>query len=308
LNNNNNNKDDGDDANVNANDHNVNANDKNDNNNTLNVPSSVVKKKSFDSFYEVEDNLIHNQVFTVDTIEKPELKKMTKTKDNHPMKQQRSSVYRPNPTKSLRIPSYDPTLKHILIQSIPWDIDLTFTITGLLRIFHRLSGIPFVEDGETEENTPPTPLPRWYYQFCVKSIPIYINQIQNMLIDYLQELEYHSCRQDEIDVIEDEIRTQNKNILSERYNIIQNALDSFIRLSCLWEDIISQWKEEMIREKFNEELLPINEKEFDNFLIQNINVTDVLNIHSKIKDYIGKEMLMASRNLLKLFEKESEEK
>jgi hypothetical protein len=264
----------------------------------------MTKKKSIDSFYEVEDNLIHNQVYTVDTIEKPELKRMTKTSDNHPMKQQRSSIYRPNTTESIRIPSYDPTLKQPLIQSIPWDIDLTFSITGLLRIFHRLSGIPFIEDGETEKNTPPTPIPRWYYQFCVKSIPIYIIQIQNMLIDYLQELEYHSCKQDEIEVIEDNIRANNKKILSERYRIIQNALDSFIKLSSLWEDIISQWKSEMIHEMFNEETLPINEKEIDSYLLQNIKVSDVLNIHSKIKDYIGKEMLLASRNLLKLFEKE----
>jgi len=251
-----------------------------------------------------EDNLIHSHVYTVDTIEQPQLMTMKKTSDNRPMKQHRSSIYRPNTTESIRIPSSDPTLKQPFIQSIPWDGDLIFAIMGLLRIFHRLSGIPFVEDGENENNTPPPPIPRWYYQFCVKSIPVYVIQIQNMMIDYLQELEYQQSKQDEIEVIKDEIRQRNKTLLSERYGIVQSALDSFIKLSSLWEDIMNQWKLEMMREKFNADIIPINENEIDTFLLQHVQVSDVLNVHTKIKDYLGKEILIGCRNLLKLFEKE----
>ncbi|ORX48113.1 hypothetical protein BCR36DRAFT_405095 [Piromyces finnis] len=263
--------------------------------------STNTKNSSSKAF---EDNFIHSQTYTIDTIEQPQIRTIKMTKNNRPVKQHRSSTYQPNTTESIRIPSVDTTLKQPLIQSIPWNKDLKFIIMGLLRIFHRLSGIPFEEDGETTDNTPPPPIPRWYYQFCVKSIPVYIIQVQNMIIDYLHELEYQQCKQDEIEMIQEDVRESNKSILSKRYNVIQNALDSFIKLSNLWEDIINQWKLEMIRQKLNLDTIPLQDNEMDTFLLQHVQVSDVLSIHTKIKDYLGKEILIGCRNLLKLFEKE----
>jgi hypothetical protein len=322
-NNGNNNNNDNTNSNGHSNNNNNNNNGHNNNNNNINGngngnenDNEIVqrrntitmeeKKKTYGTqgFLGHDDNLIHDEIYTIGTIEQPELKTIKLTKDNQPMKQHRNSIYSPNATESLRIPSSDPTLKEPLIKSISWDRDLIFTIHGLLRIFHRLSGIPFKEDGESEVNTPPPPIPRWYYQFCVKSIPVYVIQIQNMLIDYLQELEYHQGKFDEIEMIKDDICLHNKTVLSERYRTIQAALDTFIKLSNLWDEIINQWKLEMIQEKFDAETLLISESEVDSYLLQNVQVSDVLAIHEKIKDYVGKEMLKGCRNLLKLFGEE----
>jgi len=271
------------------------------------VSMSAVKKQDMTNAYTYNTplnvGLVQSKGYTVDTIEPPQLSIMRITDDNQPMRQHRSIHYRPNVTETIRVPAYDPTLSQPIIKSIQWSGDLRFTVMGLLRIFHRLSGIPFVEDGETPDNTTPPPIPRWYYQFCVKSIPINIVQIENMMIDYLQELDYHRSRQDQVVGVDSQFIQQNKAIITERYNIIQTAVDSFITLSNLWGDMIHQWKLEMIREKIGGEAI-LSEKEMDHFLINHVQVNDVLNVHSKIRDYLGKELLIGCRNLLKLFDDE----
>jgi len=252
----------------------------------------------------LEDLTVYNKIYTVDTIEPPQPLTIVKTSKNRPLKQKRNSWYTPTEMENINIPSSDPTLQQPIIQSIPWDSNLTFTIMGLLRIFHRLSGVPFIEGGENENNTPPTPIPHWYYQFCVKSIPIHVVQIQNSMIDYLQELEYQYDKQDEENpTVALEQRLQNKNILSERYRVIKETLDSFIKLTNIWDEIMNQWKMEMIENKIKGKEMPIRENDIDDYLLENVETNDVINVHSRIKEYIGKEILMAGRNMLKLFEK-----
>ena len=275
------------------------------NNDPVSMNSASDKTPEKDSFNGVlKDVTVHRQIYTIDTIDQPQPMTYVKTKKNQPIIQKRSSVYSPTIKENTNIPASDPTLQLSIIQSIPWDEDLSYTVMGLLRIFHRLSGIPFVEGGENEHNTPPPPIPHWYYEFCVKSIPVHIIQIQNMLIDYLQELEYRKDKQDEEDhTLPLEQRQINKSILSERYNIIEETLSCFIKLSNIWDEIISQWQSEMIREKITEKAIPISESDLDSYLSENVEVSDVINVHSKIKEYIGKEMLVACRCILKLFEK-----
>jgi len=275
------------------------------NNNPISLNSVSDKIQEKDNFSgALKDLTVHRQIYTVDTIEQPQPLTYVKTKKNQPIIQKRSSVYSPTIKESTNIPASDPTLQLSIIQSIPWDEDLSYTVMGLLRIFHRLSGIPFVEGGENEHNTPPVPIPHWYYEFCVKSIPVHIIQIQNILIDYLQELEYRKDKLDEEDHTQPlELRQLNKSILTERYNIIEETLGCFIKLSNIWDEIISQWQSEMIREKITEKAIPISESDLDNYLSENVEVSDVINVHSKIKEYIGKEMLVACRCILKLFEK-----
>lgn len=323
-----------------------------------NTKTLMINEETKEEEEQENKNIIKNQGYKIDTIEKvkPCMVNLSNKESNG---NKRASLYLTHQIESESENEVENNnlLEEPVIQSIPWDSDLVFSITGLLRIFHRLSGTPFVIDGEIPETTPPPPIPSWYYQFCVKSIPIYTIQIQNMIIDYLQELDYQQEKQGEfiekqqkqmsqkkenketshenndhdslntLDSNNNSIPTtttttppttpkidtdatisiieksqKNKSIIINRFNVVQYALDTFIKLSSLWEKTMNQWKSEMLSHKFSKDQVPINENEVDSFLMKNIQVNDVLNVHTKIKSYLGKEMLNECRNMLNLFE------
>jgi len=168
---------------------------------------------------------------------------------------------------------------------IPVDPELLHCLTAMLRIIHRLSGSCFREEQKSFESVPP-PVPKWYYQFCVKSFPSFAKLTQTHVINYLE------C-------MEEKYAINGHQELPEEYLKIQESLESFIKATRAWERVVNDWKRDIIHRKH------LNHKkinfEDDDSIMKVVRINDVLRVNLLLKDHIEENARKETYKLRKFF-------
>jgi len=169
---------------------------------------------------------------------------------------------------------------------IPVDPELLHCLTAMLRIIHRLSGSCFREEQKSTESIPP-PVPKWYYQFCVKSFPSFARLSQNHVINYLE------C-------MEEEYSANGYQELPDQYYRIKVALDSFIEATRAWERVVNDWKRDIIhRKQINHKRISFDD---DDSIMKVVRINDVLRVNLLLKDHIEENARRETSKLRKLFQ------
>jgi len=169
---------------------------------------------------------------------------------------------------------------------IPIDPELLHCLTAMLRIIHRLSGSCFREEQKSSESIPP-PVPKWYYQFCVKSFPSFARLSQNHVINYLE------C-------MEEEYSANGYQELPDQYYRIKVALDSFIEATRAWERVVNDWKRDIIhRKQINHKRISFDD---DDSIMKVVRINDVLRVNLLLKDHIEENARRETSKLRKLFQ------
>jgi len=168
---------------------------------------------------------------------------------------------------------------------IPVDPELVHCLTAMLRIIHRLSGSCFREEQQSFESVPP-PVPRWYYQFCVKSFPSFAKLSQTHVINYLE------C-------MEEQYAINGHQELPQEYLKIQEALESFIKATRAWERVVNDWKRDIIHRKhLNHKKISFDD---DDSIMKVVRINDVLRVNLLLKDHIEENARKETSKLRKFF-------
>jgi len=169
---------------------------------------------------------------------------------------------------------------------IPVDPELLHCLTAMLRIIHRLSGSCFREEQKSFESVPP-PVPRWYYQFCVKSFPSFAKLSQTHVINYLE------C-------MEEQYAINGHQELPQEYLRIQEALESFIKATRAWERVVNDWKRDIIHRKhLNHKKISFDD---DDSIMKVVRINDVLRVNLLLKDHIEENARKETSKLRKFFQ------
>jgi len=168
---------------------------------------------------------------------------------------------------------------------IPIDPELLHCLTAMLRIIHRLSGSCFREEQKSFESVPP-PVPKWYYQFCVKSFPSFAKLSQTHVINYLE------C-------MEEQYAINGYKELPQEYLKIQEALESFIKATRAWERVVNDWKRDIIHRKhLNHKKISFDD---DDSIMKVVRINDVLRVNLLLKDHIEENARKETSKLRKFF-------
>ncbi|OUM63339.1 hypothetical protein PIROE2DRAFT_69389 [Piromyces sp. E2] len=169
---------------------------------------------------------------------------------------------------------------------IPVDPELLHCLTAMLRIIHRLSGSCFREEQKSFESVPP-PVPKWYYQFCVKSFPSFAKLSQTHVINYLE------C-------MEEQYAINGHQELPQEYLKIQEALESFIKATRAWERVVNDWKRDIIHRKhLNHKKINFDD---DDSIMKVVRINDVLRVNLLLKDHIEENARRETSKLRKFFQ------
>ncbi|ORX42079.1 hypothetical protein BCR36DRAFT_338042 [Piromyces finnis] len=170
--------------------------------------------------------------------------------------------------------------------NIPVDPELLHCLTAMLRIIHRLSGSCFREEQKSFESVPP-PVPKWYYQFCVKSFPSFAKLSQTHVINYLE------C-------MEEQYIINGHQELPQEYLRIQEALESFIKATRAWERVVNDWKRDIIHRKhLNHRKISFDD---DDSIMKVVRINDVLRVNLLLKDHIEENARKETSKLRKFFQ------
>ncbi|KAG4105236.1 hypothetical protein H8356DRAFT_1071161 [Neocallimastix lanati (nom. inval.)] len=168
---------------------------------------------------------------------------------------------------------------------IPVDPELLHCLTAMLRIIHRLSGSCFREEQKSFESVPP-PVPKWYYQFCVKSFPSFAKLTQTHVINYLE------C-------MEEKYTINGLKELPVEYMKIQESLESFIKATRAWERVVTDWKRDIIHRKhLNHKKIDFDD---DDSIMKVVRINDVLRVNLLLKDHIEENARKETSKLRKFF-------
>jgi len=169
---------------------------------------------------------------------------------------------------------------------IPVDPELLHCLTAMLRIIHRLSGSCFREEQKSFESVPP-PVPKWYYQFCVKSFPSFAKLTQTHVINYLE------C-------MEEKYTINGHQELPVEYMKIQESLESFIKATRAWERVVTDWKRDIIHRKhLNHKKIDFDD---DDSIMKVVRINDVLRVNLLLKDHIEENARKETSKLRKFFQ------